>query len=199
MIFYKSFVVINIMNDKIIIPLSKKKATIALVGSVLFVVAGYLMTINPENFISPICRSPEIIRVTGIVGVAFFGLCLIFIARKLFDNKPGLIIDEYGITDNTNATSVGLVEWGDITGIVTKKVMSNKFLILQTNNPAKYIDRAKNVITKQAMNINYKTYDSPLSIISNSLKIDFDDLEKLIMSEFEKRKTLGLTATDAYK
>ena len=176
------------MNDKIVIHLSKKKALIALVGSVLFVVGGYFMTVYPEKFVSPIMRSHEVIRITGISAICFFGLCLIFISRKLFDNEPGLIIDQNGIINNTNASSMGLIEWDDITGIEKKQVMSTKFLIVYTNNPEKYIQRAKNFISKQAMNMNYKTYGSPISITSNSLKINFDDLEKIITSEFEKRK-----------
>lgn len=176
------------MDTTIEIALSKTKIVGLLIGAIVFVTLGILFVINPDTFVSPIMRNPEIIRVTGIVAICFFGIGIVFIARKLFDSKPGLKIDEYGITDNTNATSMGLIEWEDITGIEKKQVMSNRFLILHTNRPEKYIDRAKNVITKKAMDMNNKTYGSPITIISNSLKIDFNDLEKLIRLELEKRK-----------
>jgi hypothetical protein len=113
---------------------------------------------------------------------------LFFIARKIFDIKPGLIIDQYGITNNTNSASVGLIEWDDITGIEKKQVMSNRFLILHTNKPKKYMDRVKNGFVKKSMDLNNKTYGSPITIISNSLEIDFNDLEKLLEFEVEKRK-----------
>ena len=176
------------MSSNIEIKLSKKKIFLLFIASVFFVIFGFLGAIKPEDFVSTIFRNPEIIRISGILGVCFFGIGIIFIARKLFDNKPGLIIDHYGITNNTNAMNMGLIEWEDITGIEKKQVMSTKFLILLTNNPEKYINRAKNIISKQAMNMNNKTYGSPISITSNSLKINFDDLEKIITSEFEKRK-----------
>jgi len=175
------------MSSNIVIKLSKKKIILLFIAGVLFVIFGILGALRPEDFVSTIFRNPEIIRISGILGVCFFGIGIIFIARKLFDNKPGLIIDSYGITNNTNATSMGLIDWEDITGIETKQVMSTKFLILHTNNPEKYINRAKNIISKQAMNMSYKTYGSPISITSNSLKINFNDLEKMITSEFEKR------------
>lgn len=171
------------------VSLSKRKTIITVIGTGLFVLSGFLMVVSPEKFISFICRNPEIIRITGIASICFFGLCLIFIARKLFSNRPGLIIDTNGITNNTNAIDIGLIEWKDITGVEVKQVMSNRFLILHTNNPEKYIDRTKNAIAKLAMNMNYKTCGSPITIISNSLKIDFNDLEKLIRLELEKRKT----------
>ena len=37
------------------------------------------------------------------------------------------------------------------------------------------------------MRAKYKMYKSPISLISNSSKIKYDDLEKLIREEFEKR------------
>ena len=81
-----------------------------------------------------------------------------------------------GITDNSNATSIGLIEWDDITNIGTVQISSMKILMLETD---KYIERAKNRISKRAMKANHKIYGSPLSIISNSLKIKHGDLEKL--------------------
>ncbi len=176
------------MTDKIEIPLSKTKILLLLIGATVFVVLGTLFIMNPEQFKSPIFQNPEAIRIAGIAAVAFFGLCLVFIAKKLFDNKVGLTIDQNGITDNSNATSVGLIEWDDITDIGTVQVASTKILMLETDKPEKYIERAKNGISKRAMKANHKMYGSPLSIISNSLKIKYDDLERMIREEFEKRK-----------
>jgi len=176
------------MTDKIEIPLSKTKILLLLIGVTVFVVLGTLFIMNPEQFKSPIFRNPETIRIAGIAAVAFFGLCLVFIARKLFDNKVGLTIDQNGITDNSNATSVGLIEWADIIDIRTVQVASTKILMLATDKPDKYIERAKNGISKRAMKANHKMYGSPLSIISNSLKINYDDLERMIREEFQKRK-----------
>lgn len=173
--------------EKVEIPLSRRKIAGILICAVAFIILGILFMINPQTFVSPIMQNPEVIRISGFVAVGFFGVCLAFLIKKLSSGKMGLTIDQYGITDNTNATSVGLVEWGDITGIVKKQIMSNKFLVLHTNNPEKYINRAKNVVERRAMKMNNKTYGSPITIIASSLKIDFNDLEILIRSEFEKR------------
>lgn len=176
------------MKSSIEIPLSKTKIVGLLIGAAIFVSLGFLFVIKPDKFMSSIMKNPDVIRGTGFAAVCFFGLCLIFIFRKLFQNTPGLIIDQYGITDCTNATSTGLIEWDDITGIESKQVMSNRFLVIYTSKPEKYLSRAKNLLSKQAMNMNYKTYGSPISIIANSLKIDFDELEHLVRVELEKIK-----------
>ncbi|RIV35988.1 hypothetical protein D2V08_03315 [Flagellimonas lutimaris] len=176
------------MADKIEVQLSKTKILLLLIGAIAFVVLGILFIINPEPFESSRFNNPEMIRIAGIASVVFFGLCVLFIAKKLFDKKVGLTIDQYGITDNSNATSVGLIAWDDITDIMAVQVASTKILLLKTDKPDKYIEQVKNGISKRAMKANHEIYGSPLTIISSSLKIKYDDLEKLIIDEFEKRK-----------
>ena len=105
------------MGQRIEIPLSKRKIILFLIGSIMFVVAGILGIIMPERFNS-IYKSPEFIRITSILGVIFFGLAMVFTFKKLIgNNKFGLVIDEYGITDYSTATSIGLIEWSDIKAI----------------------------------------------------------------------------------
>lgn len=149
---------------------------------------GYLFIRNPESFISPICRNPEIIRITGIAAVCFFGLGVFLTVSKFFDSKPGLIIDESGITDNSNSANIGLIEWSDVKGFERKEIFSTKILLVLIKNPNKYIARAKNTLAKKSMEANNKRYGSPISIVSNSLKISFDDLERLVKEEWEKSK-----------
>lgn len=176
------------MNKGIEIKLSKKKLTLLFIAGVTFVTYGCLFIRDPENFTSPICRNPEIIRITGIAAVSFFGVGLIIIIKKFFDNKPGLIINEFGITDNSNASSVGLIEWSDVKGFERVEILSTKILLVLIKNPKKYIARAKNTLAKKSMEANNKRYGSPISIVSNSLKINFEELERLVKDEWEKQK-----------
>jgi len=174
-------------ENKIEIPLSKVKIFLLFTGSIIFVILGILFTLNPEEWLTSTYRSPKMIKLIGIVSTMFFGILSIFIGLKLFDNKIGLTIDENGITDNTNATSIGLIEWRDIIGMEKTEIESTKIIILRINNKQKYINKARNRLAKHAMKANDKMYGSPISIISNSLKIKFKDLEDLLKSELEKR------------
>ncbi|MFY7670789.1 STM3941 family protein [Tenacibaculum sp. MEBiC06402] len=177
------------MSDKIEIEISKTKTILLFIGALLFVVAGAVFILMPERFINPIFKSSTIITIVGISSVIFFGLCVIFISRKLFKTKIGLIIDENGITDNTNATNVGLINWEDIIQIRTLEIASTKIMMLDTNKPEKYIDRAKNGITKRILKANYNMYGSPISITSNSLNVKYDELEKIVHQAFEKHRS----------
>lgn len=179
------------MKNKIEIPLSKNKLFLGIGGSILFVILGVWLFNNStefQDFIIPFMRNPTVIKSIGIIGMLFFGATGIYGIKKIFDKKVGLIIDENGITDNSNASSIGLIEWNDITEIKTEQVMSTKFLLIKVENPEKYIGKAKNRIKANLMRVNMNMYETPLSITSNTLKFDFGELEKLIQTEFEKNK-----------
>jgi hypothetical protein len=171
------------MNE-IKIPLSKTKLAFAFIGSVIFIVLGREFILKPEKYVSSIMRSTELIAIVGYASVIFFGLCLIFVCYKAFDRKPGLIINEKGITDNSNYTSVGLIEWSEITGIRTQQVMSTRFILIDVLNPEKFIEKSSK-FKASLMKTNMKMYGTPLSITSNSLRYNFDELEKLLKSEFD--------------
>ncbi len=121
----------------------------------------------------------------GTLSVAFFGACGIYGMIKLFDQKYGLIINKDGITDNTNASSVGLINWADISSIETKQVMSTKFLLIFIKNPHIYLNRTTG-LKRKLLQANMNMYGTPLSIIANSIKCNFDDLEKLINANFNE-------------
>ncbi|HVE57819.1 MAG TPA: STM3941 family protein [Pyrinomonadaceae bacterium] len=176
------------MNETIEIPLNKIKIILTLIGAVIFIIFGFLFIKNPASFVTTFIRTPEMVRIVGIAAVLVFGLCAVFIAIKLFDKKVGLRIDENGITDNSSATSIGLIDWADIQGIQPIQIASTKMLLVMTNDPEKYVDRAKNAVSKYALKSNLKYYGTPISVFPNSLKIKFDDLEKLLKNEFRKRK-----------
>ena len=136
-------------------------------------------------------NNPELIRIIGIITTVFFGIGVVYGIKKLFDKKIALIIDSNGITDNSNASSIGLIEWNDISGIRTIQVMSTKFLLIDIANPEKYIEKAKNRIQARLMKANMNIYETPLSITSNTLNYNFGELEKLIKTEYKKNKNVG--------
>jgi len=150
--------------------------------------AGYYFNAAIGKFIY---LTPEMIQIIGVIDILFFGAAGFYGIKKMFDKKVGLIIDSNGITDNSNESSIGLIEWNDITEIRTKQVVSTKFLLIDIVNPEKYIGKAKNRIQARLMKANMNIYETPLSITSNTLKYDFGELEKLIQTEYKKNKNVG--------
>lgn len=151
------------MNSEIKIPLNKSKIRLYVLGSIVFVIGGYFMLWD----------------IMGVAAIVFFGATGIYGSIKLFDTKAGLRIDANGITDNTSAISIGLVEWKDISDIRTKQVMSTRFLFIDTNNPEKYIEKAKNIAQKRLIQVNVNKYETPIALTSNSLSCSFQELENI--------------------
>ena len=174
------------MQQKIEIPKKKKKIGFMFVGSLGFVILGGLFVARPDVWARS--EPTAFIRTIGFASVVFFGAAAFYSVIKLFDNRAGLIMDEDGITDRSNASSVGLIAWEDIIGFRTVEISSTKILLIITDKPEKYIERAKNGFARRALILNNKLYGSPISIVAGTLQIKFKDMEKLIESELNKRK-----------
>lgn len=162
------------------IPLSKTKITLSIAGCIVFILLGYMLITDDYEL-----YNTTFTKAVGIVSIVFFGVILLFAFYKLFDKKPGLVIDDSGILDNSSGISAGLIEWQDITRIEVKTVISTKFLIIHVSNSEKYIKR---VPAQKAwlMRRNMGLYGSPLSISSTALKYNFEDLYRIVKVNLEK-------------
>ncbi len=166
---------------KIEIPLSKTKLVLAICGSILFVILGaYLFTTlaaEQTRF------DPVLVKGVGIAGMLFFGAAGIYGATKMFDKNIGLTIDENGIIDNTNASSIGLIKWADITEIEAIEISYTKFLLVHIRNPDDYLAKAKG-FKRKLMEANNRIYETPVSITFTALNCRFDDLERILKDKF---------------
>ena len=169
---------------KIEIPFSKIKLIIGSTFSFLFVLGGFFMliSINNEYFLYNL-----FIKTFGILGILFFGTTFVYGAIRLFDNKPGLTINDNGIIDNSNMSSIGLIEWIDIKEIKTKDYNSTSFLLLFLYDNDKYLNKASG-FKRKLMKGNLKKYKTPISIISNTLDCKFDELATEIKENFMKKR-----------
>lgn len=167
-------------TDKIIVSLSKSKITLLLTGSIVFVILGILFILHPERFLTIFFKNEEIIRITGFASVGFFGLCAIFYVIKLFDNKPGLIIDKNGILDNSSGIPSGLIPWQDIQDINVLEIVRQKIILIVVSNPEDYIVRQKSGFKRKISRLNYSKYETPVQITANGLKCSFKELLEMI-------------------
>jgi hypothetical protein len=157
-------------------------------GAIVFVGLGVLFVINPSIFVTTIFRNPTIIFIAGLASVLFFFFFSVTVFRKLFDNKAGLIINRQGIIDNSSGVAAGVVLWSDIKEIKISKVMNQKFLMFIVKNPQDYIDKVTNPLKRKTVEMNYKSFGSPISISANSLQTNFDNLYKLLTEKMEEYK-----------
>lgn len=151
-------------------------------GAMLFIIAGIAFISTPATFNSYI----TMMQIIGYISSIFFGFCAFFIARKLFDKKPGFIIDNSGLTDNSGSVSAGQILWSDIEDISVLEVNRQKFITLKVKNPQDYINRQGSAIKRKMMEINYNMCGTPITISAGSLQISFDELLRLVQDNYQK-------------
>ena len=165
--------------------LNKKKTTQYLVAALLFTIAGALMIVTPQYF----THSTDL-RLTKIIGYCcfvFFGLGVALFAIKIFNKKPGLILNKDGITDQTSAIGIGLIQWSDIKNIYLEKVSEHPFIMIEVKNPQQYLQKQKNPIARRAMEINMQLYKTPLHINISLLNINAADLLDKVQTHFKNQ------------
>jgi hypothetical protein len=174
--------------EKIEIPLSKKKLILMLIGSIGFVAVGLWFVIQPPTISNSFFGNPTTILLSGIASILFFGLCAVFMARKISDSKPGLIVDKIGITDNSSGISAGQILWSDIENISVIEMHRQKLIMLHLINPQEYIDKQTSGFKRKMMQMNFNMYETPCIISSNALKINFDELLNILYSHLGGNK-----------
>lgn len=134
----------------------------------------------PELFTS------VVIGAIGIIGIALFGGIAIAIFSRLFNRKPGLMINDQGISDNTSSLSVGLIAWQDILTLQTVVISSTKLLMIVVRNPEDYLNKSTSKLKTRLMRSNLKMYGSPIAISATNLQCNYDELELTVINAFNE-------------
>lgn len=168
------------------IKLSKKKMLLTFLGSCIFVFIGFWYFLIPSTNGFSELNSNIFLMIIGLLCIVFFGLVAATVLIKIFDSKAGLVIDNEGILDNSSGVSAGFVPWKDIEEIKLLQIGSQNILMIIVKDPKKYFENVNNPIKKMMMKMNYKSYGSPISISSHSLKINFNQLQQILIDKLLK-------------
>jgi hypothetical protein len=164
-------------TDELAIELSKSKIVLMIVGAFGFIAIGAWMSLEDAQSIArdtPIF-DPQLVHGVGIAGIVFSSLGVILATKKLFDKRPGLVLNSAGIIDNSSGVAAGFIPWSEIVGAEIFEVHRQKMLIITLRDPEKYIARG-NLFKRIASKTGYKMCGSPISITSTTLKISFPEL-----------------------
>ena len=176
------------INKQIEIPLNKKKIIFLFFICIAFLLIGLWFIFKPPVISNSYWGNPTRMYLAGIGGIFIGALGSVAFFIKLFDKKPGLIINDQGVFDNASGVAAGLVAWQDIVGLRTFNEANQRGLILIVKNPEFYLNRQKNFLKRKLMNMNNDKFDSPINIPAIGLKCNFDELCKTIRDKFDERK-----------
>ena len=170
--------------QRIEIALNKSKLVALNLGSFAFVAVGTVMILRHYDSLT---LKVLAVKTAGIAGCIFFGAIAVFTALKLFDKKPGLVVDATGILDNSSSVAAGFIPWADVRGLREILVRNQKFLMIDVIDSEKYVSRS-NAFTRMLVVANTKYYGSPVAISSVALSIDFEQLKAMIAQGIDLRR-----------
>jgi hypothetical protein len=179
--------------DRIEIPFSKVKLTKFLLFSIVFLILGFWMATSKPEVSNTFLNNALIKNIVAYSSMLMGLLGTYFFTKKLFDKRPGIVIDEQGITDNVGALSVGLIQWNDISIIIERIIQvshfsKQSFVVIILKNPESYISKQTNAIKRKIITSNLKSYGLPINITSNGLTIKHNDLLLLLKKNLKKYK-----------
>ncbi|MDR6845611.1 STM3941 family protein [Flavobacterium granuli] len=161
---------------------SSKKIYLSILGCVILTSAFIPLYFYPTYFISSVFRNVFFIKIIGLIGFLLLGWATLVLIFKAYENKISLTVDDFGILDNSNLVKTGLIEWKDIEEIK----INNRLILIDVNNPEKYIEKAESKFQAFLIKSNIKIYGTPITISSSLLNCDLNKLEKILKKEFKK-------------
>lgn len=165
-------------NTKVEIQSSKKKIFLRLIGAIVFVALGiWVMTFPSDELTEIFYSSPTFSFIAkygiGILTILFFSITAFSLTKKIFDNKPKLIMDEKGLT-----LYQIFISWDDIIRVEN----NSRYLIVFIKNPEQYIVQNTNKYKQAILRSCYKTKGSPV-LVAVEWKQSLKQIEDLINSK----------------
>lgn len=158
-----------------------------LLGSVIFVALGIWFL--ADAFAGNVLLGNPIIKVAvGMACILFFSWVGYFISRKLFDSRPGLIISDQGIVDQSSGTCAGFVPWDEVLAITEVRISGQTFINIVVRDPEVYIDRQDSAFRRRLMRANLKRFGTAIGISANGLQCSQRKLKLLLDARFLEYK-----------
>ena len=105
-------------------------------------------------------------KLVGIIGVAFFGCCLVFIVYRLIHPKPLLIINEHGFCDHSSLSSTGFFSWDCVENISLSVYWSQTFVSVAIKQEAElshFPQKYQNVLLKANKSLGFPAVNITLN------------------------------------
>ena len=177
--------------NKIEIPINKTKLLFGIIASILLVLLSLWFFSQAEETAKTsvffFFQNTFFNQIISGLGILIFGWTTLYAIKKMNKNNIGLTIDDIGITDNSGILGAGLIKWTEITEIKTETYGTSKFLLVFVKEPNQFLENMKG-FKRKMMQGNMNTYGTPLSISPNTLKYDFNELERLLQEKLSKQQ-----------
>ncbi len=163
-------------NPRLEIAFSKPKIGLLILYNLLIVGLGMVLFLTAGTFNLLV---QIFFKLTAIAGIMFFGSTILLFFIKLFQKKPGFTVDQAGFIDNADAISAGRIFWEEITEIGKWQFMGQVMIMVKVKDPKRIIN-TQNFFKKILMRLNWKRFETPVSITCGALQIDHEKLFQIL-------------------
>lgn len=167
------------------VPHNKSKAIKRLVLLVLLLVLFTLMVLQPAWFLSS--KGQGVVKGVGYAGTLVSIFCAAFIAQRVFTRKPGLVIDEAGIADNSMNVGFAVIPWKEVKSLKALQISGDDFIAVYMKHPEAYIAAEPNSVKRKMLELNYASLQTPVNIAVSRLKMNAGVLLETLQGEWQKR------------
>ena len=170
------------INSTIEIKFDKRKIFFSIMYCIGFVVLSLLIW----NTDYPGSRYKIQAKMISIISIPLLLIGVVWLLIKLFDSRPGIVINEKGIQINDIGAGM-FIAWENIIRIDTCSINSTRCICIFINNTEEFI-QSKNIFIQINMRIIFRSCGSPIVFITYFLSIEFDKLYKLLSKQYELHK-----------
>ena len=166
-------------SEEVVVPASRTKTLLLVTLAVGFVALGFwFLSLDPET-VEAQGRYHYPIFTHGLAwaSIVFFGLLVVAGVWRLFSRKPGLVLNSEGVKIFAIGQDTFLA-WKDISGFSIFQVQRTRLLVLNLNNPEKYIE-SLGTARRALAQANLKVCGSPIAVSSGTVALSFGELREL--------------------
>jgi Double zinc ribbon len=178
----------GLMNDIIVYP-SKAKMGLLAVGSLALVVLCICEAVFRVEMEVPVWAA---VVVAGI-GAPLLAACFFWSLYRLLNPRPSVIVNREGITDNSTATSIGLIRWDEISQITLFTMGTTRHLGIDLHDREALLGRLPPA-KASLLRAGFRITNVPISIPQTTLTVSADELAKQITAYWQ---ALAANATPA--
>lgn len=165
--------------DNIQIPFSKKKIIIYILLAGIFILISSFILINKN-----ITVYEKYVFILCLVMCSVIELALI---SRLFDKRPGLIINRKGIIDNSTFTSLGFINWKSIKAIYYSKSFNQKVIHIELINTEEIL-KNQIIFIQLLARLNKQKFKTGIDLSSKLLNCSLSDLNRVLQNEYKRNK-----------
>jgi len=168
--------------DRIEIFASKKKSIkVIFYAACLIALSIFVVMISEDQTMVPVF----VAKLIGYLSLLLFIPSVLYLLYRLSDNSPKIILDSSGITDRSSATSAGFIPWKEIKEFQPKKVHSVSLLGIVLKD-SDYFLKSLTPFSRFMNKLNGRLYSSSFLISTDTLEIDFEEFNNLVLAYHKK-------------